>query len=401
MRLGILGLDLNSGNKGCEALAYGFLEILNSLGHDNKEKTDVFLLQKIPTKQLLKSGFSLKKIKKEYTPKYKFSELEIDIIFLAHTSKTVFFNHQIKKLDFVIDFTGGDSFTDIYGLNRFYERTRFKDCIMKHGVPLILGSQTIGPFENPEARAYAVEVIRKVRQAFARDELSFQYMKEISGREPVLVTDVAFALPYTRVEFPQSQRIRVGFNPSGLLWNGGYSADNQFGLAVEYKEYCYKVMDYLTQDPRFEVHLILHSFEDNDTNIADNDLIPARILQSKYPSTIMSPLFNSCIDAKSYIAGMDILIGARMHATIAGFSSCVPVIPFAYSRKFQGLFNSLDYEYVIDARKMTTNEALSKTIKWINQRDVLLADVRKGAHIIDKKMNVFKDELLRIMQKSK
>lgn len=401
MRLGILGLDLNSGNKGCEALAYGFLEILNSLGHDNKEKTDVFLLQKIPTKQLLKSGFSLKKIKKEYTPKYKFSELEIDIIFLAHTSKTVFFNYQIKKLDFVIDFTGGDSFTDIYGLNRFYERTRFKDCIMKHGVPLILGSQTIGPFENPEARAYAVEVIRKVRQAFARDELSFQYMKEISGREPVLVTDVAFALPYTRVEFPQSQRIRVGFNPSGLLWNGGYSADNQFGLAVEYKEYCYKVMDYLTQDPRFEVHLILHSFEDNDTNIADNDLIPARILQSKYPSTIMSPLFNSCIDAKSYIAGMDILIGARMHATIAGFSSCVPVIPFAYSRKFQGLFNSLDYEYVIDARKMTTNEALSKTIKWINQRDVLLADVRKGAHIIDKKMNVFKDELLRIMQKSK
>ena len=131
MRLGILGLDLNSGNKGCEALAYGFLEILNSLGHGNKEKTDVFLLQKIPTKQLLKSGFSLKKIKKEYTPKYKFSELEIDIIFLAHTSKTVFFNHQIKKLDFVIDFTGGDSFTDIYGLNRFYERTRFKDCIIE------------------------------------------------------------------------------------------------------------------------------------------------------------------------------------------------------------------------------------------------------------------------------
>ena len=295
-------------------------------------------------------------------------------------------------MDFVIDFTGGDSFSDIYGLLRFYERTNFKKSIISHNVPLILGSQTIGPFEDDNAKKLAVEIIKNAKIVFARDEISQKYAEEISERNVVLTTDVAFALPYTKIEFP-TKKIKIGFNPSGLLWHGGYSGNNQFGLTVDYKKYCREVLECLTNDERYEVHLILHSFEDNDINISDNDLIPARILHREYDNTILSPLFDSCIDAKSYIAGMDILIGARMHATIGAFSSGVAVIPFAYSRKFQGLFNSLDYKYIIDAKSLTTDNAVYNTLKWIEEKDKLKNDMKIGKQLIDSKLELFKKEL--------
>ena len=41
-------------------------------------------------------------------------------------------------------------------------------------------------------------------------------------------------------------------------------------------------------------------------------------------------------------------MGARMHACIAAFSSGVPVVPMAYSRKFEGLFGSLGYDRTVD-----------------------------------------------------
>lgn len=396
MKIGILGLDLNSGNKGCEALAYGFLEILNSIVEKDEKIAEVYLLQKLPTKRYIQSKCSFQKIKKYYKPKYFFNKLNIDIIFLAHTSRKIFFNSKINRMDFVIDFTGGDSFSDIYGLSRFYERTRFKECIMKHDVPLILGSQTIGPFENEDAKKLAVKVIRQSLKVFARDEVSQKYAEKISGRKIILTTDVAFALPYSKVQF-SSKKIKIGFNPSGLLWHGGYSGDNQFGLTVDYKEYCRKVLDYLTKDDRYEVHLILHSFEDNNTNIADNDLVPAKILHEEYKKTILSPLFDSCIDAKNYIAGMDILIGARMHATIGAFSAGVAVIPFAYSRKFQGLFNSLEYQYIIDAKSITTETAVENTLEWIKEEKILKDNMKMGKQLIEKKIQIFKDELSNLM----
>lgn len=396
MKIGILGLDFNSGNKGCEALAYGFLEILNSIVEKEGKTAEVYLLQKLPTKQYIQSKCSFQKIKDCYNPKYFYNKLNINIIFLAHTSRKIFFNFKIKSMDFVIDFTGGDSFSDIYGLSRFYERTRFKECIMKHNVPLVLGSQTIGPFENKDAKKLAVKVIKQSLKVFARDELSQKYAEKISGRKVILTTDVAFALPYSKVQF-SSKRIKIGFNPSGLLWHGGYSGDNQFNLMVDYKEYCRKVLEYLTKDDRYEVHLILHSFEDNNTNIADNDLVPAKILHEEYNKTVISPFFDSCIDAKSYISGMDILIGARMHATIGAFSAGVPVIPFAYSRKFQGLFNSLEYQYIVDAKFVSTEIAIKNTLEWIEKKEILKDNMKMGKQLINKKLQIFKDELANLM----
>lgn len=71
----------------------------------------------------------------------------------------------------------------------------------------------------------------------------------------------------------------------------------------------------------------------------DARLLPA----AEFPGSVLAPAFASPSEAKSYIAGMDFFMGARMHACITALLSGVPVVPMAYSLKFEGLFGSLDW----------------------------------------------------------
>ena len=80
---------------------------------------------------------------------------------------------------------------------------------------------------------------------------------------------------------------------------------------------------------------------------------------------------------KNYISKMDFFIGARMHATIGALSSGVPVIPFSYSRKFEGLFNSIDYPFVIEATKWDTRKCLERTYQLIDNLTISTSIIKK------------------------
>ena len=75
-----------------------------------------------------------------------------------------------------------------------------------------------------------------------------------------------------------------------------------------------------------------------------------------------------------------------MHATIASFSSETVTIPVAYSKKFEGLFGNLGYKYIVDLRKLSTDEAVVKTEKLVQMEKEL-----KGAQI--NSMKVAKKEI--------
>lgn len=386
MVIGLIGADLNSSNKGCEALAYSFLEILNSLAEKNRCEIDVILVKNLPTKEWIKSGLSFEKISKLYVSKKEYSNLRFQVAFCYHTKNKVFFPHQLKNTAYVIDFTGGDSFSDIYGKERFYSRTYLKSAIIKKNIPLILGNQTIGPFKDKNVEATATKVILDCKEVFARDEMSYEYTYRISGRYPILTTDIAFALPFERKQ-KSGNLIRVGLNISGLLWDGGYTKNNQFGLKCNYQEYCRRVIVSLLNCGTYEVHLIPHAFKENVMQDVDNDLVPINILHKEYPETIVSPYFDFCIDAKSYIASMDVFTGARMHSTIGSFSSGVPVIPFSYSRKFEGLFDALKYPYVVEATKWDTDTCVEKTLSWVRDYELLKENMYTGQAIIKDRLN--------------
>ncbi len=260
-----------------------------------------------------------------------------------------------KQCDLVLDITAGDSFTDIYGPKRFFYMVATKLLVAYAGTPLILSPQTIGPFTKAWARAPAALALRKARHVFTRDELSVPQVRELADEvSPIVSTDVAFVMPYERHSFPLDGKVRVGLNVSGLLYNGGYTGRNELGLKDDYVAVVDAVIATLTRRPDVEVHFIGHV---NSTGMAvEDDYRVCARLAERTDGAVLAPRFGSPIEAKGYIAGMDFFAGARMHATIAAFSTGVPVVPMAYSRKFAGLFGALGYAEGVDLKKQTREE---------------------------------------------
>lgn len=384
MKITLLGLEFASANLGCAALAYSFANEIAKISKEMNIELEynavVFDLDSniiVPY-----SGSKIACLKIRYKkPK-----------FWKNLRKL------FKESDLIVDFTGGDSFSDIYGKKRFYMATLIKMMAIRSKTPFVLGPQTYGPYKRFMVKKMAEHVIKKSAYVFARDEVSKEFAEKLSKRKVEIAPDVAFALPYAKDKTLNSKdKIRVGINVSGLLWHGGYK-HAKLPLTVDYQEYSKNLIEKLVKDDRYEVHLITHVGK-KDESIAESDYAVCSKLHKEYPQTILADVFKTPMDAKTYIAGMDILIGARMHATIAAFSTCVATIPFSYSRKFEGLYDSLGYDYVIHACSNTTDEAVEKTYEYITKQAELKENVNQSMKKVLTLQDEFEGKMRQILNK--
>ena len=354
MVIGLYGLDFGSNNLGCVALSYGFIEILKKANVDEKIEIISFdeCDEKVANELIASDNISLSVAQKRSIKSINgLSQL------IAH----------YKRCDMIFDFTAGDSFSDIYGKKRFYTRSIRKELVIFSKTPLILGSQTYGPFNSKLVRLMAGHIIKKSYKVFSRDNKSSKVIREIAGREPVETLDVAFELPYSEQKL-NGKSLKIGFNPSGLLWSGGYVGNNQFGLKFNYREFCVKLIKKLLDIDDATIYLVSH-VRSNDLNSSDNDMIACSELKKIFPELVESPFFNMPMEAKSYISGLDYFIGSRMHATIAAFTSGVITIPVAYSRKFEGLFDDLEYPFIINATTENQKTAVRKIFEVLDNKE--------------------------------
>ena len=209
---------------------------------------------------------------------------------------------------------------------------------------------------------------------------------------------MAFLLPYDKDRFSfDTNKIKLGINVSGLLYQGGFESSNQFNLKINYKEYINELIEKYSNDEKYEVHLIPHVIDLNE-NAHDDDYKTIEKIHNQYANTILAPAFKNPIEAKSYISNMDIFSGARMHSTIAAFSTGVPCIPVSYSRKFEGLFNSLNYDYIIHAKEYDTAEAFNKTVEYCNNTEKLKKSQEEANEDINKKLNNFVNSIEKILR---
>jgi colanic acid/amylovoran biosynthesis protein len=216
-----------------------------------------------------------------------------------------------------------------------------KTRVVQQGILLVLSPQTIGPFKNPLHSIMAHHVMRKCEHIFPRDDFSMDWLtKRDLGDRATLSTDVAFLLPFTREELPDEPgRTRIGINVSGLLFGGGYTRKNQFGLRIDYPSFVRELVRRFTANKTNEVWLVGHVNLDGSDEVED-DYRACRNLAAEFPGVRVPAAFASPVHAKNFVSSLDFFVGSRMHATIAAFSGGVPVVPIGYSRKFTGLFGS-------------------------------------------------------------
>ena len=88
-----------------------------------------------------------------------------------------------------------------------------------------------------------------------------------------------------------------------------------------------------------------------------------------------------------------------MHSTIAAFSSGVPVVPMAYSRKFNGLFiDTLQYPYVSDMKTLSNRGALEMIQQCYVQKSQLREIVKDRMEtIVAERGRVMEEELCKFL----
>lgn len=283
------------------------------------------------------------------------------------------YNKVFKDADFILDIGQGDSFADIYGEVRFKIIDRIHTIARKYHKPYCLLPQTIGPFENERIRVKAIKSIENSSLCMARDKQSYDYVLEYVPQQKNVseYIDVAFFLPYETISQDKNY-IHVGINISALLWHGGYTRNNQFGLKCDYQSMVRQLIDYFLNQENVKVHLVPHVI--GAERHIENDYAVSYDLWREYdnPNLVLAPLALGPIEIKSYIAGLDFFMGARMHATIGAFSAGVPVVPMAYSRKFNGLFlDTLSYNHMVDMKTMDNDDIVGVIKEAFERRSEL------------------------------
>lgn len=304
----------------------------------------------------------------------------------------------LRRLDCILDIGAGDSFADIYGPKRFAYLMYTKEAAYACGVPLLFSPQTIGPFTREPYRALAGHAMRKAFAVIARDPESYAAVRRISPKARAIQSiDVAFRLPYEVPTRPTSGTVEVGINVSGLLFNGGYSGGNEFGLQIDYAQLMRSFIRKIGERPGVRVHLICHV--NSNKMPVDDDGRVADTLAAEFPGVIRAPTFQNPSDAKSYIAGLDFLVAGRMHACIAAYSAGVPVVPIAYSRKFSGLFGGvLGYPHQVPVSGLSTDEALDFLLAKFDARAELAEDVVAGQTVVQAGLEAYDAELRRLFR---
>lgn len=298
----------------------------------------------------------------------------------------------IKRADLVLDIGAGDSFTDIYGTKRFLWIWVPKVMALLQRKPLVLAPQTIGPFKGSLTARAAAFVMRRSRKVFARDSQSKAVLdKERLGDRAAETVDVAFRLPFHRRTRTPDGRIRFGFNVSGLLYAGGYTGKNQFGIKGDYKALVDTAIQRLQQRGDIDIVLVPHVISTDQPN-EDDAMVSAGIAE-KFPGVTVAPRFGSPSEAKSFISGLDILAGSRMHATIAACSAGVAVVPLAYSRKFSGVFRAVEYPLVGDCTTQTEGELIELILGAVDRIDELRTAAIRANEIAQAKLEVYSDLL--------
>ncbi|KQN33771.1 hypothetical protein ASG37_16620 [Sphingomonas sp. Leaf407] len=311
------------------------------------------------------------------------------------TFNTRKYRDELKKCDLIVDICAGDGFTSIYGKLLFSLHAVTKYHAIRSGSPLVFAPQTIGPFESFWTRSIARWIFNRARKTFARDSLSTVAFKDMGARSPFEeVIDVAFRLPFepAAAKAPDAP-VKVGINVSGLL----YRAGEQFQLTIDYAELNRRLIAQFGAMPNVEVWLVSHVHHDADD--IDDDYPVLLELAKAFPGTKVAPKFVNSEEAKSFIVNLDFFTGGRMHACIGAFSSLVPVVPIAYSRKFNGLFSTLGYPHVADGKKLNTDEAVAAVIAGFHNRATLHAQATAAMNDVARpRLNIYQNAMADLLK---
>jgi colanic acid/amylovoran biosynthesis protein len=295
----------------------------------------------------------------------------------------------LAEADLVGDIRGGDSFSDIYGAYGFIVASLpVMTAIWVRG-SVVMFPQTYGPFRSKSARLVARYILRHSSLILSRDADGISVAEQLAGPrvKAFLCPDVAFALdasaPLNEGIEPPWPASRpgciIGLNVNGLMYNGGYSRKNMFGLELDYRDFLKRIIVALVALPSTAILIIPHTFAplgnvESDPE-ASRKVIQELPIASRHLVHLMT-MEHDQYEIKAIIGKCDFFIGSRMHSCIAALSQGLPTVGVAYSKKFKGVFETVGVgDWVVDARDAALEASVNLIVERVKSRETMRTSI--------------------------
>lgn len=344
-----------SANHGCEALVR---TISNLLSNENK----ITLFSEAPQQDI---HYDIQKIAEIESAVGPVSKLSLDFLkaYMQLKKNGDYFEMDtLPYLKSICKMKSGDIEIsvggDIYCYEDYPKFIRLHQLIKKRGCKSVLLGCSLDEklFDDPKF----VEDMHSYDYISARESLTYNLLKEAGLTNIGLAPDSAFTLPVERLPLPEGfiEGNTVGINLSPLVSRKEVSE----GIVLKNYE---NMICWILEKTDCAVALIPHVvWEGND------DRTVLKKLYEIFKDTgrvVMIPDCN-CMQLKGYISRCRFFVGARTHATIAAYSTCVPTLVVGYSIKSRGIATDLfgtDEGYVIPVQAIKKEDDLSDALGWI------------------------------------
>lgn len=350
-----------SGNHGCEAIVRTTTEMLKDrsvllfstgIGEDQKYFEDTLPRTLFPQADIKRTSL-----------RYLKAVAKAKLFRQADAYDAAAFSPVISQCDkdTVLLSIGGDNYCygdneHIYLVNRHAR---------KRGAKTVLWGCSVEPKDiTPKMEAD----LRRYDLIVARESITYEAMKKINPNV-VLYPDPAFTLPVGEGTFPDvaERKSYIGINISPMI------QDKEKVPGVTSRNYqC--LIENILQETDHNILLIPHVIWSHN-----DDRKPLTDLHNKYKETgrIYMVQDQNCTQLKDVISRCEVFVGARTHATIAAYSTCVPTLVVGYSVKARGIAKDLfgtDENYVLPVQELKEESDLWNSFQWVYQRR---DDIRK------------------------
>lgn len=348
----------SSGNHGCEAIVRGTVELLGT-------DTNIFRIQSENLQDDQQYGLGTlaslvpAKTERKKDPHFFAAYVKLKVTGDYTDMDGLYYLPVIRDAASSTDVAlsvGGDNYcyggTEIYAyLNRAYQ---------KHGVKTVLWGCSIEP--DVVAQKSVAEDLARYDLIVARESITYEAVKLVQ-KNTLLAPDPAFFMEPKEcvVDARLETGTVIGINASPHI----LTCESESGMAYEnYKQ------------------LIQYLLSETDATIA---LIPHVVWASNDDRTVLQQLYNdfdqnprlvlvedhTAPELKFIISKCSFFVGARTHATIAAYSSCVPTLVVGYSVKARGIARDLfgtEEGYVLPVQELKNAAQLTEQFQFLYDR---------------------------------
>lgn len=264
------------------------------------------------------------------------------------------FLNRISKGDICLSI-GGDNYcypgTDKLG---YYNR-----MLREKGCKTVLWGCSVEPSALTET---VIADLKSYDLVTVRESLSLEGLRKAGITHNVLLcADPAFQLDIEETPLPDgfTSENTVGINVSPLAADCGNLVTENY----------IELIRHILEHTDFRVLLIPHVVKSD----SDDRNILKRIYDAfAHTGRVVLLGDRDCMALKGVISQCRFFIGARTHATIAAYSTCVPTLVAGYSIKARGIARDIfgtDEHYVVPVQKLDDTACMKRAFIWLQEHE--------------------------------